>query len=332
MAKNNQEDLLSLIEDNSPKIKRSKKQKGPKTIVVEDPLRMSGDPLGLIKKENQAKTPPRIKSKDDVVVERYNPDVKEGLTNVDVEQRTIAGLVNTVDKGSTKTIRSIIINNVFTYFNLLIFAIVVLLIWSGASIMQTFSLIIATINTIIGIIQEVNAKKMIDKLSLLSAPTAIVVRDNLEQEIGISDVVIDDILYLTAGKQIIVDAVLREGSIEVNESLLTGESDPIIKKAGDTLYSGSFVISGNAYAQATAIGNDIYIEKLTSQAKKYKKPKSDIFKSLNLIIRVVGIFIIPFGLALYFLAPGAWNDPAHIGINIVKAAGSMLGMIPSGLF
>src|SRR5690554_4084784 len=139
---------------------------------------------------------------------------------------------------------------------------------------------------------------MIDKLSLLSAPTASVVRDGLEQEIGVSDVVIDDILHLTSGKQIIVDAVVREGSVEVNESLLTGESDPIIKKAGDTLYSGSYVISGSCYAQATAIGNDIYIEKLTSQAKKYKKPKSDIFKSLSYIIRGVGFIIIPIGITL----------------------------------
>ena len=103
---------------------------------------------------------------------------------------------------------------------------------------------------------------MIDKLSLLSAPTAMVIRDGLEQEIGVADVVIDEILKLSAGKQIIVDAVVRQGSVEVNESLLTGESDPIVKKAGDTLYSGSFVISGSVYAQATAIGNDIYIEKI----------------------------------------------------------------------
>lgn len=331
MAKNNQEDLLTILQEDS-KLNKRRKEKGPKTIQVEDPLRMSGDPLGLIKKENQAKTPPRIKSKDDIVVERYNPDVKVGLTSVDVEQRTLAGMVNTVDKGSTKTIRSIVMNNVFTYFNMLIIGIVILLIWSGASIMQTFALFIATINTIIGIVQEINAKKMIDKLSLLSQPTAIVIRDKFEQEIGISNVVIDDVLYLSSGKQIIVDAVLREGNIEVNESLLTGESDPVIKKAGDTLYSGSFVISGNAYAQATAIGNDIYIEKLTSQARKYKKPKSDIFRSLNIIIRVVGVFIIPFGLALYLLSPGAWDDPLFIGTNIVTTAGAMLGMIPSGLF
>ena len=202
-------------------------------------------------------------------MERYNPEVAVGLTSDHVEQRQLAGLVNISEKGSTKTLGGIIFSNVFTFFNLLIFAIAGWLITVG-QFTQTFSVVIVTINTIIGIVQEVNAKKMIDKLSLLSAPTASVVRDGLEQEIGVSDVVIDDILHLTSGKQIIVDAVVREGSVEVNESLLTGESDPIIKKAGDTLYSGSYVISGSCYAQATAIGNDIYIEKLTSQAKNIR--------------------------------------------------------------
>ena len=335
MAKNSQNELLALLEDaNKEEVKREK-QKGPKTVVVDEPLQMTGDPLGLIQPKantKEAKLPSRVKSKNDVVVERYNPEVLKGLTTDDVEQRQLAHLVNVSEKGSTKTVGGIIVSNVFTFFNMLILAIVVLLVWSGASIMQTFSLLIAAINTIIGILQEVNAKKMIDKLSLLSAPTAVVVRDALEQEIAIEDVVIDDIIRLASGKQIIVDAVVREGSVEVNESLLTGESDPIIKKAGDTLYSGSFVISGTCYAQATAIGNDIYIEKLTNQAKKYKKPKSDIFKSLKTIITIVGAIIIPIGLTLYYLAPGEWNDPAFIGPNIVKSAGAMLGMIPSGLF
>lgn len=335
MAKNSQNELISLLEEaNQDKVKKPK-QKGPKTVIVEEPLAMSGDPLGLIqtnKQLNEAKTPARIKSKNDVVVERYNPDVTLGLTSDDVEQRQLAGMANISEKGSTKTVGKIIFSNVFTFFNLLIVIICGLLIWSGASITQTASFFIAMINTIIGIIQEVNAKKMIDKLSLLSAPTAIVVRDGVEQEISVTEVVIDDILKLTSGKQIIVDAVVRDGTIEVNESLLTGESDPIIKKSGDTLYSGSFVISGSCHAQATAIGNDIYIEKLTSQAKKYKKPKSDIFKSLGTIILVVGFIIVPVGITLYLLAPGAWNDPTFMSTNIIKSAGAMLGMIPSGLF
>ncbi len=326
-----QNELLAILDDGKNEVKKTK-QKGPKTVIVEEPLAMSGDPLGLssIQREpKEAKIPARIKKREEILVERYNPEVSLGLTSDHVEQRQLAGLTNVSDKGSTKTIGGIIVSNVFTFFNLLIFAIAGWLI-SVQQFTQTFSVVIVTINTVIGIIQEVNAKKMIDKLSLLSAPTATVVRDGLEQEIGITDVVIDDILHLASGKQIIVDAVVREGTIEVNESLLTGESDPIIKKAGDTLYSGSFVISGNCYAQATAIGNDIYIEKLTSQARKYRKPKSDIFNSLKIIITTIGVFIIPIGAALFYnmfvVGQTSYAD------SVVATAGAVIGMIPSGLF
>jgi len=325
-----QNELLAILDDGKNEPKKTKK--GPKTVIVEEPLMMSGDPLGLssFQKENiEAKTPARVKKRDEILVERYNPEVAVGLTSDHVEQRQLAGLVNISEKGSTKTLGGIIFSNVFTFFNLLIFAIAGWLITVG-QFTQTFSVVIVTINTIIGIVQEVNAKKMIDKLSLLSAPTASVVRDGLEQEIGVSDVVIDDILHLTSGKQIIVDAVVREGSVEVNESLLTGESDPIIKKAGDTLYSGSYVISGSCYAQATAIGNDIYIEKLTSQAKKYKKPKSDIFRSLKIIITTIGIFILPIGAWLFVNM--YVRDATPYTEAVVATSGAVIGMIPSGLF
>jgi cation-transporting P-type ATPase E len=173
-------------------------------------------------------------------------------------------------------------------------------------------------------------KKTIDKLSLLSAPTAVVIRQGDEVEISIQDVVIDDILYLNSGKQISTDSVVREGTIEVNESLLTGESDPIIKKPGDTLYSGSFVISGSCYAQAVAVGHDIYIQKLTNQARKYQKPKSDLLGSLKTIIRIVGVLILPLAGSLFYLM---WHNSTLSYGDIVRAtSGAMIGMIPSGLF
>jgi cation-transporting ATPase E len=334
MAKDVQNELLALLDEQDKPTQSKKKQKGPQTVIVEDPFEMKGDPLGIIeaKKDKNAQTPARIKSKGDIVIERYNPKVDHGLTTDDVEKRQLAGLVNLSEKGSTKTIGSIVFSNVFTFFNLLILAIVIILLITGAKFTQTVSIVIVALNTTIGIIQEINAKKMIDKLSLLSAPTAMVVRDGFEQEIGISDVVIDEIIKLNAGKQIIVDAVIRQGTVEVNESLLTGESDPIIKKAGDTLYSGSFVISGSVYAQATAIGNDIYIEKLTSQAKKYKKPKSDIFRSLKLIVRIIGFLIIPIGAGLYFLGLNGNYEQIIQPILVERTAGAIIGLIPSGLF
>ena len=162
------------------------------------------------------------------------------------------------------------------------------------------------------------------------SPTApVFISPSDEVEIGVFDVVIDDILFLSSGKQIPADAVVREGTLEVNESLLTGESDPIIKQEGDTLYSGSYVISGHCYAQVTAIGKDIYIQKLTNQAKKYKKPQSELLSSLKIIIRIIGAIIIPVSAALVYIM--YTNGEAYQTI-VEKTSGAMIGMIPSGLF
>ncbi|HBD74461.1 MAG TPA: ATPase P, partial [Acholeplasmataceae bacterium] len=271
-----------------------------------------------------------VKSKDDLVVERYNPDIKVGLSNEDVESRIMAGLSNVMDTGSSKSVSSIVIANLFTFFNFLNFSIAVWLLSVGAEFANFFFLGAVSANIAIGIIQEIRAKKMIDKLSLLSAPTANVVRDSGDYEISVSNIVIDDILYLNSGKQIAADCVVREGTLEVNESLLTGESDPILKRKGDTLYSGSYVVSGSCYAQVTAIGNDIYIQKLTSQAKVYQKPKSDLLASLKIIIRTVAGIIVPLAGLLFY----TMTTNTSLGYeDIVKATtGAMIGIIPSGLF
>jgi cation-transporting ATPase E len=310
------------------------KQKGPKVVIKEDLIQMDRDPLTLDPSvsadldsfnENHL-----VKSKDDLVVERYNPDIKVGLSNEDVESRIMAGLSNLLDTGSSKSVSSIVIANLLTFFNFLNFSIAVWLLSVGAEFANFFFLGTVSANIAIGIIQEIRAKKMIDKLSLLSAPTANVVRDSGDYEISVSNIVIDDILYLNSGKQIAADCVVREGTLEVNESLLTGESDPILKRKGDTLYSGSYVVSGSCYAQVTAIGNDIYIQKLTSQAKVYQKPKSDLLASLKIIIRTVAGIIIPLAGLLFY----TMTTNTSLGYeDIVKATtGAMIGIIPSGLF
>jgi cation-transporting P-type ATPase E len=351
ITKSNNDALKALIEsdqDTQDEISKPKKQKGPKTIIKEDLITMKGDPLGLhVPLDDEPKEvlnlKNRVKTKDDIVVERYNPEVEKGLTTEEVELRQMAGLANITDSGSTKSIPSIISANIFTFFNFLNFGIAGWLISVRSSISNLFFLGVITANITIGIIQEIRAKKTIDKLSLLSAPTALVIRDGEDYEISIQDVVIDDILYLSSGKQIPADAVVRDGQIEVNESLLTGESDPIIKKKGDTLYSGSFVVSGTCHAQATAIGKDIYIQKLTNQAKKYKKPESDLLGSLKIIIRTVGALIIPLAIVLFYLMWTGTNWDPSLTLaerlasptygNIVRStAGAMIGMIPSGLF
>ena len=347
--KADQQDLNELFNDQSAdEVSKPKKRKGPKTIIKEDLITMKGDPLGLHvplddEPQESLNVKDKVKSKDEIVVERYNPDVEMGLTTDEVELRMMAGLANLVDSGSSKSVTNIITSNIFTFFNFLNFGIAAWLISVGASISNLFFMGVITANITIGIIQEVRAKKTIDKLSLLSAPTAVVVRDQDEFEIAIHDVVIDDILHLSSGKQIPADAVVRSGIIEVNESLLTGESDPIIKRKGDTLYSGSFVVSGNAYAQATAVGKDIYIQKLTNQAKKYKKPESDLLGSLKIIIRIVGALILPLASILFYLMWTAVDfDPSmtlaqkltspEYSLIVRQTAGAMIGMIPSGLF
>ncbi len=319
------------------KLLHEDKKKGPKTVVKEELVKMKGDPLGLHvplddEPDEGLHAHEKIKSYDDITVERYNPAVDKGLSTEEVESRQMAGMANIGDSGSTKSIPAIIFSNVVTLFNILTYGIAIWMLASGVSFMQMISFVVViTFNISIGIFQEIRAKKMIDQLSLLSAPTAIVIRDRDEVEIGVTDVVIDDILRLSSGKQIPADAVIREGLIEVNESLLTGESDPIIKRSGDTLYSGSFVISGSAYAQVTAVGKDIYIQKLTNQAKKYRKPKSDLLNSLRIIIRVGGALIIPIGAVLFYMMfqQDGWAEYTNI---VEKTAGAMIGMIPAGLF
>lgn len=328
------EKLKELLDDHKSEDK-VRKQKGPQTIIKEDLLRMQGDPLSLHAHLDDNQTgsfdvKDKVRSRDDIVVERYNPEVEEGLTTEEVELRVMAGLSNINDTGSSKSISNIIFTNIFTFFNFLNFGIAAWLISVSAKVSNLLFLGVVSANITIGIIQEIRAKKTIDKLSLLSAPTAHVIRDKDEVEIAVQEVVIDDILFLSSGKQIPADAVIRSGTIEVDESLLTGESDPILKKSGDTLYSGSYVISGSCYAQSTAIGKNIYIQKLTSQAKKYKKPASDLLGSLKTIIRIVGALILPIAAVLFYLM-STYTTLTYPEI-VRSTAGAMIGMIPSGLF
>ena len=267
---------------------------------------------------------------------RYNTDVKKGLPNEIVEHRFQQELTNHKPTGSTKTIPAIIFSNTFTFFNLLNYAIAGWIISAvGAqAVKYLFFVAIVTINLVISIIQEIRSKLVIDKLSIVSAATATVLRDGEIFDVAISDVVLDDIICLSSGKQIPSDAVLVEGSIEVNESLLTGESDAIGKKVGDVIYSGSFVVSGNAKARVERVGKDNYIEKLTGQAKKYRKPKSELLGTLKTIIRVVAIIIIPLGTVVFCRQYNGlnWGGEFDYVDAVRTTSGAIIGMIPSGLF
>ncbi len=262
-------------------------------------------------------------------INRYETDIENGLPNEIIEKRIMDNLVNKSDKGSTKSIKKIIFSNIVTWFN---FVTIMIAIWliSVKAFTDLVFLAIVTLNIIIGIYQEIKAKKSIDRLSLISAPAATVVRSGEIKEITVEEVVLDDLILLESGNQICADSIVVSGSVEVNESLLTGESDAIIKKPGDLLFSGSYVVSGRCRARVDKVGKDNYIEKLSSQAKKYKKPKSDLLKSLNWIIWVMSFVVVIVGLTL-FVMQYLVNGIDYV-TAVRKTAGAMVGMIPSGLW
>ena len=253
-----------------------------------------------------------------------------GLTDEEVRQRVEEGLTNRADISTDKTTKEIVISNVFTYFNLIFLVITILLIMVGSFRNLTFLPIIIG-NTVIGIVQEIRAKKTLEKMSLLNAPHADVIRNGSVKQISTEKLVKDDVILLTAGKQICADAVVISGNIQVNESLLTGEADEVEKTEGSTLMSGSFVVSGECYARLEKVGNESYISRLSLEAKSMgDKEQSEMIRSINLIVKWVGIVIIPIGLILF------WQSHFVNGESITKSVTStvaaIIGMIPEGLY
>lgn len=253
-----------------------------------------------------------------------------GLTDEEVRQRVEEGLTNRADISTDKTTKEIVISNVFTYFNLIFLVITILLIMVGSFRNLTFLPIIIG-NTVIGIVQEIRAKKTLEKMSLLNAPHADVIRNGSVKQISTDELVKDDVILLTAGKQICADAVVISGNIQVNESLLTGEADEVEKTDGSTLMSGSFVVSGECYARLEKVGNESYISRLSLEAKSMGgKEQSEMIRSINLIVKWVGIVIIPIGLILF------WQSHFVNGESITKSVTStvaaIIGMIPEGLY
>lgn len=261
---------------------------------------------------------------------RVQADPGTGLSAAQVKERFACHADNYKVESSTMSVSDIVKSNVFTYFNLVFAIIAVLLSIVGAWRDMLFLPIIIA-NTCIGIIQEIHSKKVLDKLSILNAPQSVVIRDGKKAKISADKLVLDDVVEFTAGSQIPADAKVIDGELQVNESLITGESDEITKRAGDQLLSGSFVVSGKAYARLEKVGKDSYISKLTLQATKSKKgEQSEMIRSLNYLIMVMGIIIIPIGIAL-FVQSFIYNEGTlHDSITGMVAA--IIGMIPEGLY
>ena len=257
-------------------------------------------------------------------------DPVQGLTGAEVEDRVARGRTNAPVDPPSKTVREIIAGNVFTYFNLVFTVIAVLLILVGSFRDLTFYGIVIA-NTLIGILQELRSKRTLDKLQVLNAPKAVAVRNGKECTLPAEQLVQDDIVIFGAGNQICADARVVEGEVQVNESLITGESDEITKKAGDSLLSGSFVVSGRCRAQLEKVGADSYVSKLTLAAKASKKgEQSEMIRALDKLVKIVGILIIPIGLVLfsqqYFFA----HESLRVSVTSMVAA--IIGMIPEGLY
>ncbi|MFR5069878.1 MAG: cation-translocating P-type ATPase [Eubacteriales bacterium] len=263
-------------------------------------------------------------------VEHTKPSSEQlhGLTDAEVRQRIEQGLVNHNSDIKSKSIKRIVLENLITPFNILNFVLAVMILIVGSYKNLLFMGVIIC-NIFIGTVQEIRAKKTIDKLSLIAEPKAHVIRDGIKQAIAIHDIVMDDITFLGAGNQVCSDAVVIEGECEVNESLLTGESEPVLKQPGDHLLSGSFIISGNCHARVEHVGKDNYAAQITDNAKYVKKPNSEIMRWTNRIIKYIGFTLIPVGIALFckqvFISHQGFNDA------IVGVVAALIGMIPEGL-
>ena len=251
-----------------------------------------------------------------------------GLTNEEVQERIAQGQVNNNENPNTRTYKQIILENTLTFFNFLNLVLLVLVLLVGSYKNSMFVGIIF-INTVIGIIQEIRAKKTIDKLAILTESKTVVLREGKKWKISTEKLVVDDLIFLKAGEQVPADAKILEGSLEVNESLLTGEADNLPKNTGDELFSGSFVTAGQACCQIIHVGSDNYASRITSEAKEFKRHNSELRNSLNAILKVISIIIVPLGAMLFYKQYYFVGD--NIRDSVINMVAAVLGMIPEGL-
>jgi hypothetical protein len=334
----------SMPEENNKKTKKRKKKENEvvKKEVVEESALEDDELVKASVKDPGTSAQPSIEVKDipeDIL--RYDPEINEGLTNEQVEERKLQNLVNIDNTHAGKTTWQILSSNIFTFFNMLLLSIgIVLIVFGQAN--QTFFLAIAFANTLIGIIQELKAKKTLEKLKLVTSSQVTVVRNGKSTSIPTTELVLDDVYKLKNGDQIPTDSIILDGTIEVNESLLTGESLPIKKTTGEKIYAGSFLVSGSATVKASYIGEFNYISGIQAKAKELNTNKSELVRSLNAVIKIISLIIIPLGILTFITQwiksagsiPGPWQDYwFQIAQNTIsKTAGSMVGMIPAGMY
>lgn len=262
-------------------------------------------------------------------VVRYNPTIDKGLNSLQLKNRVESKLVNNTKQSSGKSYFRIVFDNTVTFFNLIYLVLFVALILVGSYDNLLF-LVIIFLNTLISIIQECKAKKTVEKLSMVTLPKVKVIRNSETVDVATTKLVLDDVVVLEVGNQIPADCIILDGKIDVNESLLTGESNAVRKSKNDLLFAGSFIMSGSCHARVDKIGKDSYIQSIASEAKKFKSPNSNLYKDLKLIIRYIGIGIIPVGAILFLM--NFYASGQDIARAVTKTCGAITGMIPAGMF
>ncbi len=263
-------------------------------------------------------------------IDRIQTSHATGLTSSDVAKRVATGNTNYIKRSVGKSYLAIFATNIFTLFNLIGIVVMILMVLCSSTENMLFFVIILA-NTVIGIFQEVRSKRQVEKMALVQQPTVTVVRDSVSFEIGTNSIVLDDIVYYDTGRQICADAIVVDGQLSVNESMLTGESVPVKKSVGDTIYSGSFVVSGNCYCRCDKVGSDSYVQQLSDKVKKFVKPNSQLMRSIRAIVGVIGIIILPLGIATFFTGGYDLSTIEGIKQSILSASGSVIGMVPSGM-
>lgn len=252
----------------------------------------------------------------------------QGLTQAEVEARIADGQVNVIQDSSNRSVKDIVMGNTLTFFNF-INIVLLALVLSVRSYKNMLFIFIIIANTLIGIFQEIKAKITLDKLKILTVSHVDVIRDGVKKSITVSELVKDDVILLKSGGQIPADGVILDGEVDVNESLLTGESDSIHKTCGSKVLSGSFVTSGKAMCLLTEVGHDCYMEKLSSEAKQFKRYKTELQRNLDTILKFISIIIVPLGIILF--AKQYWISGSTYEQAALDTVAAVLGMIPEGL-
>ncbi len=265
----------------------------------------------------------------DFTIVRYQTDFEHGLSEEQVNERKEHGLVNDTKIKTSNSYLSIICKNLFTIFNMIWFVIAIALMCVGAWSDLLF-LFVVIANTAISIFQEIKAKNAVEKLSMVTAPRIKVIRMGLQLEVKGEELLLDDIILLENGNQIPADCIIEEGTVEANESLLTGESNSIKKQPGDSLLAGSFLVSGMCYARVDKVGKDNYIQTVAERTKDFKPQTSNLFKDLNNLIKVIIVILIPVGVLTYFKE--YFMTGASIEETITSTSGALTGMIPAGMY